>query len=137
LQRNLTSSGIVQFDSMMTMKSADFSRVVRSGVLLPLAVVVVVLAVWVFYWSPESRAASAYESAFLGQEEAAVVAKAGTPAAVGPCGEYLWWNGDQENPPKNDGKCVKWVRYNFFLHAFAFGYSADGKLVSRYEYFSE
>lgn len=122
---------------MMAMNSVDFSRGVRSGVLLPLAVIMVVLAVWVFYWSPESRAAAAYEGALLGQEEVAIVSKAGPPDSIEPCGEYLWWNGDQMNPPKNDGRCVKWVRYNFFLHAYAFGYSQDGTLVSRYKYSSE
>ena len=89
------------------------------------------------YWLRESRAASTYEHATLEQNEAQIIAKAGAPDEVLKCGEYLWWNGDQANPPKNDGRCVKWVRYNFFLHTFAFGYSADGRLVSRYEYFSE
>jgi hypothetical protein len=89
------------------------------------------------YLLRENRASSAFENAALGQKEAIVLERLGPPDEVLNCGKYLWWNGDQENPPLNDGRCKKWVRYNFFVHAFAFGYSRDGKLVSRYEYSSE
>jgi hypothetical protein len=89
------------------------------------------------YLVREGRASSAYEGAILGQKEAIVLERLGPPDEVLECGKYLWWNGDQENPPLNNGQCKKWVRYNFFVHAFAFGYSSEGKLVSRYEYSSE
>jgi hypothetical protein len=89
------------------------------------------------YFLREARASSTYASAQLGQSEASVLESLGPPDEVLKCGEYLWWNGDQANPPRNEGQCKRWVRYNFFLHAFAFGYSSDGKLVSRYEYSSE
>ena len=89
------------------------------------------------YLVRESRTSSTYDSVQLGQNEASIVERLGPPDEVLKCGEYLWWNGDQANPPSNNGQCKKWVRYNFFLHAFAFGYSSDGMLVSRYEYSSE
>ncbi len=89
------------------------------------------------YLVRESRTSSAFESAQLGQSEASIVERLGKPDEVLKCGDYLWWNGDQVNPKANTGQCKKWVRYNFFEHAFAFGYSSDGKLVSRYEYSSE
>lgn len=103
------------------------------GILLALFL----LVEWGWYLFREAQASSAYASAALGQDEGIVIGKLGKPDKVQQCGEHLWWNGDQANPPKNDGQCSKWVRYNFFLHAFAFGYSAGGKLVSRYEYSSE
>ncbi|MRW89026.1 hypothetical protein GJ699_03420 [Duganella sp. FT80W] len=89
------------------------------------------------YMLREARAQSTYDNAELGQSEQIVLEKLGLPDEVLECGEHLWWNGDQANPPKNNGECKKWVRYNFFLHAFAFGYSREGKLVSRYVYRSE
>jgi len=95
------------------------------------------VGIGVRYLVREHRASSAYDHARLGQDEASVVKQLGPPDQVLDCGQYLWWNGDQSNPQKNEGQCKKWVRYNFFLHAFAFGYSSDGKLVSRYEYSSE
>lgn len=92
---------------------------------------------WQFRWSREARTAIAYEGAMLGQSEAEIIGTAGPPDETLPCGKFLWWSGDQANPPRNDGRCVKWVRYNFFLGAFGFGYSRDGKLVARYRYQSE
>jgi hypothetical protein len=109
-------------------------RVVK---LILICFVVVLVGSCARYLVRESRASSAYESAQLGQSEASIVERLGPPDEVLTCGEYLWWNGDQANPATNNGQCKKWVRYNFFVHAFAFGYSSDGKLVSRYEYSSE
>jgi hypothetical protein len=109
----------------------------KKKILFAFVLICVVLIVYWLKFSRESRAEEAYESATLGEPEVEIVAKVGEPDEVLPCGKYLWWNGDQANPKPNDGRCVKWVRYNFFLHAIAFGYSADGKLVSRYHYQSE
>lgn len=109
----------------------------RVGRLVGLAVILLAAVATGWYLLRESRAASAYQQATLEQSESHILGALGQPDEVLPCGEYLWWNGDQANPPRNDGRCVKWVRYNFFLHAFAFGYSAEGKLISRYEYFLE
>ncbi len=89
------------------------------------------------YLIREAQAESAYTTAQRNQSEEIILAKLGKPDETLLCGESLWWNGDQVNPPQNNGECKKWVRYNFFLHAFAFGYSSSGLLVSRYEYSSE
>ena len=78
-----------------------------------------------------------YDQAIIGQPESLFLAELGAPDQALPCGEFLWWDGDTANPRKNDGRCVKWVRYNFFLSAYGFGFSQDGKLVSRYNYISE
>jgi hypothetical protein len=61
----------------------------------------------------------------------------GRPDSVQSCGISLWWGYDSDYVGKNDGRCVKWVRYDHFLSAWAIGYSADGKVVSKYHYFSE
>jgi hypothetical protein len=91
------------------------------------------------YFLREARAHSTFESAQKGQSEASVLERLGPPDEVRECGENLWWNGQAQeaHPPKNEGQCKKAVRYNFFLHAFEFGYSSEGKLVERYEYVSE
>jgi hypothetical protein len=109
----------------------------KKNISLAIVLICVALIVYWLKFSRESRAEEAYESATLGGPESGIVAKVGEPDEVLPCGKYLWWNGDQANPEPNDGRCVKWVRYNFFLHAIAFGYSADGKPVYRYHYQSE
>lgn len=89
------------------------------------------------YLLREHRADVVYQHATRGEAERQITNQLGDPDETLSCGPYLWWNGDQTFPAKDDNKCRKWVRYNFFLHAFAFGYSTDGKLVSRYEYSSE
>ena len=91
------------------------------------------------YFLREARAHATFDSAQKGQSEASVLERLGPPDEVHECGENLWWAGQAQeaDPPRNEGQCKKAVRYNFFLHAFEFGYSGDGRLVSRYEYFSE
>src|SRR5262245_6243754 len=105
---------------------------VRSAKILALTVLVLAVGSCGQYLIREGRARSAYNSAQLGQSESVILNRLGPPDQVLECGEYIGWNGDQSNPPKNEGQCKKWVRYNFFLHAFAFGYSSEGALVSRY-----
>jgi hypothetical protein len=61
----------------------------------------------------------------------------GKPDSTESCGENLWWGYDADYLGKNDGRCIKWVRYNHFLSAWAFGYDPNGKVVSKYHYFSE
>lgn len=111
--------------------------ILRIVVYLVFSAFFVVVTIAGHYLFREHRADSVFQNATLGEAEVQIVDRLGKPDETLPCGPYLWWNGDQFNPPKNDGRCRKWVRYNFILHAFAFGYSVDGKLVSRYEYSSE
>ena len=100
-------------------------------------VVAVTIAMAAAHFYGNWRAGDIYARATRGQTEAAIINELGPPDNESPCGEYLWWDGDFVNPPANNGICVKWVRYNYFLSAWAFGYSAEGKLVSRYHYVSE
>jgi hypothetical protein len=85
----------------------------------------------------DSRAGKVYANASRGQMEASILQALGSPDEELPCGQYLWWDGDTANPEPNHGVCVKWVRYNYLLSGWAFGYSSDGTLVSRYHYVSE
>lgn len=79
-----------------------------------------------FFWamSPETRKAD-------------VLRVLGSPDQVEGCGEWLWWGDDANCLGKNRGRCIEMIRYNFFLHAYAFGFSADGRSVSKYHYQSE
>lgn len=63
--------------------------------------------------------------------------KLGKPNLYVSCGKYLWWGVDDSNVQKNNGECVVSGKYNFFLKSFSFGYSKEGLLVSKYQYFSE
>jgi len=83
------------------------------------------------------RAGELYTHVVKGQSEASILKALGVPDAEMSCGQFLWWDGDTANPEPNRGQCERWVRYNYFLSAWAFGYSSDGKLVSRYHYVSE
>ena len=85
----------------------------------------------------DSRSGQVFEQAVRGEDESAIVKRLGDPDTTEACGENLWWEEDTNAPLPNNGLCVKWARYNYFLSAWAFGYSASGKLVSRYHYVSE
>ena len=45
--------------------------------------------------------------------------------------------GDGDYLGRNDGVCVTEDRYEYFLSAWGVGYTADGRAVSKYHYFSE
>ncbi len=72
-----------------------------------------------------------------GASRESVVEVLGPPSEVRPCGDNLWWGKDADYRGKNDGRCVTEERYMHFLGAFGIGYSAGGKVVSKYEYISE
>lgn len=61
----------------------------------------------------------------------------GRPDVVRTCGKNLWWGDDSQYRGLNDGRCVTEERYEYFLTAYGVGYSADGRVVSKYRYFSE
>jgi hypothetical protein len=85
----------------------------------------------------DSTDGRAFRQIRKGDTVAVVESRLGKPDSTEPCGRNLWWGGDGEYLGKNDGRCVTWVRYNHFLSAWAVGYSADGKVVSKYHYMSE
>lgn len=95
----------------------------------------------VFSWIASATAASWKEDAFYAIAEnaprAIVVAALGSPDVVRDCGKNLWWGDDSQYRGPNDGRCVTEERYEYFLTAYGVGYSADGRVVSKYRYSSE
>lgn len=85
----------------------------------------------------QDKADRFFAQASLGQPEYLLVDALGKPDEVSACGQWLWWEEGSLSPDRNDGRCVKWVRYNYFLNAYGFGFSKDGKLVARYHYISD
>jgi hypothetical protein len=85
----------------------------------------------------DSRAGKAFEKIQMNAPESTVISLMGTPDNEKACGENLWWGGDYDYRGKNDGRCVREVRYEYFLSAWGVGYSADRHVVSKYHYFSE
>jgi hypothetical protein len=61
----------------------------------------------------------------------------GPPDIIDICDNNLWWRDDRAQPIPNNGLCIVFVQYNFFLESFAFGYSEKGLLTSKYHYQSE
>jgi hypothetical protein len=85
----------------------------------------------------DRRAGRAFYAVKMGAPESAVIAALGNPDVERPCGQNLWWGDDYHYRGKNDGRCVAEVRYEYFLSAWAIGYSKDRRVVSKYHYFSE
>jgi hypothetical protein len=113
------------------------SAAVRAFKFIVVALLVIPAAFVAHNFYGDWRSGNVYEQAVRGQSESSIIDELGKPDTVEPCGEFLWWDGDMANPPPNKGSCIKWARYNYFVSAWAFGYSTDGKLVSRYHYVSE
>ena len=104
---------------------------------LPLAVVVIVVAVLALNALIDGRTGREFDEIKMGATEKSVVLLLGTPSQVRPCGEHLWWGSDADYRGKNDGRCVSEARYEFFLSAWGIGYSQTGHVVSKYHYASE
>jgi hypothetical protein len=79
----------------------------------------------------------AFESIAENVPRATVIALLGVPDAVRPCGGNLWWGTDDQYRGANEGRCVSEERYEYFLTSYGIGYSSDGRVVSKYRYFSE
>lgn len=112
-------------------------RVLLAGLASPFVAVGALLA----YWGWSALAAEVQERAFESIAEnaprAAVIASLGVPDVVRPCGGNLWWGGDGQYRGANDGRCVTEERYEYYLTAYGIGYTSDGRVVSKYRYFSE
>jgi len=85
----------------------------------------------------ENKVDRAFKLAKMGDSKKSIVAVLGKPDASEQCGKWLWWGDDGHLLGDNKGECVEWIRYNFFLHAYGFGFSKEGNIVSKYQYFSE
>jgi hypothetical protein len=103
----------------------------------PLALPVAAVAAFLVNAHFDARAGEAFDRIRMGTPESDVVALLGRPDVERPCGRDLWWGGDYDYRGRNDGRCVTEVRYEYFLSAWAVGYSTDGHVVSKYHYFSE
>ena len=107
--------------------------IIAASVVIP-GVLVVVFFVNQFF---DSRAGEVFQRIEMNAPESSVVTLLGKPDVERPCGDNLWWGGDGDYRGKNDGRCVTEARYEYFLSAWAVGYSADRHVVSKYHYFSE
>lgn len=107
--------------------------IVAAPVVIPVALVIA----FFINQSFDNRAGDAFQRIKMNAPESSVIALLGKPDVERPCGDNLWWGGDGDYRGKNDGRCVTEVRYEYFLSAWAVGYSADRHVVSKYHYFSE
>jgi hypothetical protein len=112
-------------------------RILLGVTLAPFAVALIAVAALIVNDQLDKRTGRSFQRIQLGATEMAVVALMGKPDTVRPCGDNLWWGGDADYLGKNDGRCVTEARYEYFLSAWAVGYSADHDVVSKYHYFSE
>jgi hypothetical protein len=106
-------------------------------VIVPLALVFIGLLAFGINSFLDDNAGDAFHQIQMGDPESKVVSLLGEPDVERACGENLWWGGDEAYRGKNDGRCVSEVRYEYFLSAWAIGYSKDRHVVSKYHYVSE
>jgi hypothetical protein len=104
---------------------------------LPLAMAVLAVVAFGINELLDRHAGVAFQRVEMGAPESTVVALLGRPDIERPCGDNLWWGSDADYRGKNDGRCKREVRYEYFLSAWAVGYSEDRHVVSKYHYFSE
>jgi hypothetical protein len=114
-----------------------FHRIVLLTLVVSAIVIAVALAAFLVYSGVVERETRHFEAIQEGSSRPSVIAALGNPSRVRPCGVHLWWGHDGNYRGKNDGRCVTEERYDRFLVAFGVGYSADGKVVSKYQYVSE
>ena len=105
----------------------------RLSLLLLLACVVLVGR----HFYHHQRVVSLFWSAERGTTRSNIETAIGVPDKSRPIPTSLWWGDDRDPGPKNYGECAVWVSYEFFLDAYAFGYSDTGQLVAKYHYASE
>ena len=122
---------------MVVRPMKEAARILLGMVLAPVLLFVLLSAAFFVNWYFDSRAGIAFQKIEMGASEADVIKLLGKPDVERKCGENLWWGGDYDFRGKNDGRCVTEVRYEYFLSAWAVGYTADRRVVSKYHYFSE
>jgi len=97
---------------------------------------IAIAAVWFFVDNAlDARAGRQFERIQMNAKSQDVEAMMGRPDVTRPCGKYMWWGSEYHG--ENDGRCITEVRYEHFLSAWVFGYSAHGRVVSKYRYVSE
>jgi hypothetical protein len=101
---------------------------------VPLGLVLIGAAVMGFSALIDWRAGIAYGRVQKGDAETKVMLFLGRPTRYEPCGDPLWW--DAQELGKNDGRCVRYARYDYHHSSYAIGYSADHLVVSKHHYLS-
>ena len=112
-------------------------RLIVTIAMIAIALIAIAAACFFVDQALDARARRQFEAVQMNAKAQDVEAAMGRPDRSRPCGENPWWGGDGDYRGKNDGRCVTEVRYEHFLSAWAIGYSADGRVVSKYHYFSE
>lgn len=112
-------------------------QILLAALIAPFVAIAIGGSLLIVNWSLDAWAGHKFDQIGWGESEATVVDRMGKPDTVRRCGENLWWGDDAHSRGKNDGSCVTEVRYEYFLSAWAIGYSKDGRVVSKYHYFSE
>lgn len=112
-------------------------RLLLVALALPFVVGATVVSCWIASATAASRKADAFYAIAENTPRATVMTALGRPDVVRDCEKHLFWGGDSQYRGPNDGRCVTEERYEYFLTAYGVGYSADGRVVSKYRYFSE
>ena len=113
------------------------SSVLATFLIMPIALLAIVLAAFGINAFLDHRAGNAFVRIRMGATESEVVSLIGKSDTERPCGDNLWWGGDGDFRGRNDGRCVREVRYEYFLSAWALGTQRIAVSVSKYHYFSE
>ena len=103
----------------------------------PVLTIAVLASVILIMAHSDNRDGNLFAHIQLGDTEHSVVERMGPPDRTEKCGKWLYWGGDGDYRGENDGRCVRMVRYDHFLSSWGVGYSADGRVVSKYHYVSE
>jgi len=110
-------------------------RVVVSIAMAPFALIAIAAVCFFVDSALDAKAGRQFDRVQMNAKSQDVEAMMGTPDVTRPGGKYIWWGNEYRG--ENDGRCVTEVRYEHFLSAWAFGYSADGHVVDKYRYVSE
>ena len=84
----------------------------------------------------EARAGYAFEKIGINAPETKVVSLLGNPGREKQC-ESNTYRETGFNRDHNDERCVREVRYEYFLGAYGVRYGADRRVLSKYHYVSE
>jgi hypothetical protein len=106
------------------------TRAARLRLALAIAAAVVLAGVILLPRLLDWRAGKAFARVQPGDEQTKVIMYLGYPSSSGGCGTQLRWNEDSLGA--NDGRCVKEVRYDGRHGVWVLGYSAAGRVVSKY-----
>jgi len=117
------------------MKSLHRALILLLGA--PLLIVALAVCAYLVNAAAAETKERAFRAVAKNSSRTAVVQALGSPDRVRACGQHLWWGDDSKYLGENSGECSTEERYEYFLVAYGLGYSADGRVVSKYMYVSE